>query len=526
MAALLGLKAPDDADKKTVEELAKLSTEEVVDDEPEDPAPRVDEPMDDLAADRALFARRRSEADGLAFDRASVRTIDQDGRLHVEMANISKANVCGYLGSEIPGAEELGLDPRRIYQLLRDPKELEAAASTFNNIPVLSQHVPVSVDDHKPGLVVGSTGTDAEFRAPYLRNSLVFWTADAIEGIESGEQRELSCAYRYVADMTPGTYQGTPYDGVMRQLRGNHVALVATGRAGPDVVVGDSQLASKEPEMQSKPLSRRATLAKGALLGLVKPAIAADSAILDRILAPVTAKNWHVKKPLLLAAVKPYLAQDVDMSHVAQLMDHLDKDQAPPAGAPPLANDNPDDMMVDDADPCAEILGMLRGKLSDEDMAAVSAKLQAMSGPPAMDTPAPVDTTNLPPEGKPVSGQTNKPPVDATPGGAMDSAAVKQAIDAAVANTRRLAREAAEARQVVQPYVGEVDVALDSGEAVFKAALELMGVNTDGVHPSAYRPILEAQPKPGQSQRRLGQDSKPANDFAERFPHLSNIRTM
>ena len=53
--------------------------------------------------------------------------------------------------------------------------------------------------------------------------------------------RELSCAYRYTPDFTPGKYEGTPYDFVMRAIRGNHVALVEEGRAGPDVVVADRQ---------------------------------------------------------------------------------------------------------------------------------------------------------------------------------------------------------------------------------------------------------------------------------------------
>jgi hypothetical protein len=33
-----------------------------------------------------------------AFDRASVRTYDRDGRLHVEITNISKAAVNAYVG--------------------------------------------------------------------------------------------------------------------------------------------------------------------------------------------------------------------------------------------------------------------------------------------------------------------------------------------------------------------------------------------------------------------------------------------
>lgn len=176
----------------------------------------------------------------LAFDRASARFYTEDGHLKVATSHISKANVCGYRGSEIPGSEALGLDPDKIYQLLRDPEELARAAPTFNSLPLLSRHMPVTAAEHRPDLVIGSTGTDAVFRNPYLDNSLVVWDAKAIAGIESGEQRQISCGYRYDAIMKPGVWQGARYSGRMTRIRGNHVALVADGRAGDDVVVMDS----------------------------------------------------------------------------------------------------------------------------------------------------------------------------------------------------------------------------------------------------------------------------------------------
>lgn len=183
----------------------------------------------------------------LAFDKTnSVRTIDQDGRLHVSLTNISKACVNPYLGSEIPDGERLELDPSKTYQLLRDPQELEKAASTFNNLQLLCTHKPVHVSDPQKEITVGSTGTDAVFEYPYLKNSLVVWDAEGISSVEDGTQREISCAYHYVADMTPGVFEGVPYDGVMRSIRGNHVALVYQGRAGSDVVVCDSALYSNE----------------------------------------------------------------------------------------------------------------------------------------------------------------------------------------------------------------------------------------------------------------------------------------
>jgi uncharacterized protein len=242
---------------------------------PEPLHPGVKAVLNTLAMDEA-------PAHGLAFDRASVRTYDRDGRLHVEISNISKAAVNPYIGREIPDWKTLGLDPDRIYQLLRDPDELAKAAPTFNNIPVLSRHVPVTADDHKPDLVIGSTGTDAAFEAPFLRNSLVLWARDAIEDVEREVKKELSSAYRYRADMTPGTYEGEPFDGVMRDIFGNHVALVREGRAGSDVVVGDAAIPKLEEvfEMSKKDLlSRKGAIAMGALMIALKPKLAMDAKI-------------------------------------------------------------------------------------------------------------------------------------------------------------------------------------------------------------------------------------------------------
>ncbi|MCI0151943.1 DUF2213 domain-containing protein [Paraburkholderia sediminicola] len=212
----------------------------------------------------------------LAFDRASVRTYDQDGRLHVAVTPISNANVCPYLGREIPNGAELGLDAGRVYQLLRDPDELAKAAPSFNSIPLIDafdetgqEHIQVSAASPKMEIVVGSTGTDAGFEPPYLRNSLVVWDAKAIRGIEDDTHREISSAYYYRADMTPGTYDDVPYDRVMRDIRGNHVALVRAGRAGPDVAVGDSRLENRimSSRHPSPKLSHKAALVNSSVGG-------------------------------------------------------------------------------------------------------------------------------------------------------------------------------------------------------------------------------------------------------------------
>lgn len=191
--------------------------------------------------ERAAYANGYPKDSALAFDRASVRTYDADGKLHVELTPISKANVCVYYGREIPGCDELGLIPDKAYRLLRDPEELRKAADTFNNQPLLNTHIAVSVLDPPKEAIIGSTGESAEFDGTYLKNSLVIWDVNSIIGVENKQQREISSSYRYRLDMTPGEYEGEAYDGVMRDIVCNHVAIVPSGRAGPDVFVYDSQ---------------------------------------------------------------------------------------------------------------------------------------------------------------------------------------------------------------------------------------------------------------------------------------------
>lgn len=190
------------------------------------------------------LAERRGESIGdshlrFAFDKASVRKFDSDGRMKVDIANLSKAQIRPYRGDEIPEWKDLGLDRDKTYKMLCPADELEKAAPTFNGIQLLQKHIPVDADDHQMWDIVGTTGSEARFENPYLKNSLFVWTQRGIDLIESNERRELSCGYHYVPEMTPGTFEGEHYDGIMRNIEGNHVALVSEGRAGHDVQVAD-----------------------------------------------------------------------------------------------------------------------------------------------------------------------------------------------------------------------------------------------------------------------------------------------
>lgn len=393
--------------------------------------------------ERAAYANGYAGDSALAFDRATVRSFDKDGRLHIELTPISKANICPYYGREIPNSKALGLQPDKVYYLLRDPKELAKAATTFNNIPLLNEHIPVTAADPQKMAVVGSTGTDAEFDGTYLKNSLVIWDADSIAGIETDEKKELSSAYRYVADMTPGVHEGQPYDGVMRDIVGNHVALVIEGRAGSDVVVGDS-LSLELKEM--------------------------------------------AKAKQLAAALKPFLAQDADLEEVEKAVKknlELEEEEKEER------DDKKDKAMDEDKDESKKEDKKAEDEESDK-------------------------------EDKKAEDEDDEDKEDKA---AMDAALIRKAEE----NVMGRIRQANEARECVRALVGDVSlVAMDSAEDIYRFALDSVGANHKGVHPSALKSMVEFTISQKSEARKpattIGMDSAATTSFAKAFPGATKMK--
>jgi hypothetical protein len=125
---------------------------------------------------------------GLAFDRTmtTARSFDLDGRLRVDLAVLSQANVSKYYGAEIIDADKLGLDPQRTYLMYRPPDELARAVPSACGLPILTAHEPVDAVEFRPDLLVGATLSDARFQAPHLPCSIAIFSADAIRDIQSG----------------------------------------------------------------------------------------------------------------------------------------------------------------------------------------------------------------------------------------------------------------------------------------------------------------------------------------------------
>lgn len=177
-------------------------------------------------------------AEDMARDE-SVKMPDVDGRLHVTGANICMESISPYRGSEIPGWDAMGLKADEIYQVYRPASELQKAETiaSANGIPLMRKHVATSAEDHKYWDTVGSTGTTAVWQAPYIVNDLAVWPAEDIEGIENKKKTQLSPGYRYTPVKEDGSFDGKKYQVRMTNIIFNHVAIVTTGRQGPDVAI-------------------------------------------------------------------------------------------------------------------------------------------------------------------------------------------------------------------------------------------------------------------------------------------------
>lgn len=382
----------------------------------------------------------------LAFDRASVRSYDADGRLHVAMTNISKANVCPYYGSEIPGFVQLGLDPSKVYRLWRDPAELEKGAPTFRNLPLLKKHIQVSADSPSKDDVVGSIGSDVAFNNPYLCASICVWDSEAIAGVESSQLQELSSAYRYDADMTPGiTPNGESYDGRMTNIVGNHLALVEVGRAGPDVVVADhnpfTTKAKETPVMKPTKLGRALMVA----LSAASPKIAQDSSL--GALVGRASKKAFDKKAVMekLVAMDSGIAPE-SLDEVVDAI--LGVEQNPEPEVPPTAVADSD--VGAPAPGAAEVLDFLQGKgLTPEDLQTISTMLAKIGAPAA---------------------------VDELPDDVMKKDDVTAAMDSMRSDLTKQFRELEVAKSDVRSVVGDV-IGMDSAAGVYRFALDHLKVD-------------------------------------------------
>jgi hypothetical protein len=190
----------------------------------------------------------QKQAAAIAYSKASEdavngsqREIDMNDFLTIHNNPITKTGVFPYLGKDV--SEQFA--PDEIVNVYRPAEELssEDCMESFKLIPLIDEHTMLgdSVSGVTPAEQVGIegvTGDKVNFDGEYLRNQIKIFSERLKNLIDSGK-KELSIGYRCDYDIVSGVYKGTPYDAVQRNIRGNHLALVTQGRAGPDVAVLD-----------------------------------------------------------------------------------------------------------------------------------------------------------------------------------------------------------------------------------------------------------------------------------------------
>jgi hypothetical protein len=121
----------------------------------------------------------------------------------------------------------------------RPPEEVSSpeSLSTFGMKPATWGHPPVLLDSaNTKQFQVGYSGSQVRYNDGFVEVALVVTDQDSIEKIKRKDATEVSAGYKVDFDPTPGiTPEGESYDGVQRNIRVNHIAIVPRGRAGPEV---------------------------------------------------------------------------------------------------------------------------------------------------------------------------------------------------------------------------------------------------------------------------------------------------
>jgi len=167
-----------------------------------------------------------------------------DGFLKVR-ARAARSGVYDYLGIEVD-PRGTKFKPNDVVKVYRPADEVfdKASLASFVGKPITNDHPTTAVTaanwrDHARGSIFGAV-KDGD----YVGFDLAFMDADTIAAVDAGK-RELSNGYSCDLSIEDGvTPDGVAYQAVQRNIRGNHVALVDQGRAGPDCRVSDSRWAA------------------------------------------------------------------------------------------------------------------------------------------------------------------------------------------------------------------------------------------------------------------------------------------
>jgi hypothetical protein len=242
--------------------------------------------------------------------------------------------------------------------------------------------------------------------------------------------------------MTGGIFDGKSYDGVMRNIKGNHVALVHEGRAGHDVKVADSAIVEgREKDM-----------------------------------------SWQEKLKELLFDI---ITNKEAMKDIMNENEKMEQQEVAPAQATDI---EPVDEVADEVREAMKAAG-----LDPEDKNAQKAFLAGMAAAKVDDEEPAKDEEGCKDEEPCADGECAKDEE-----GCKDEEEPTKASDSAMVHDKAFYAGLYKAAEDVAPFVGKISnpFAFDSAADIYKKALDKAGVVLDGVDPSAYGAMVSMLNKP------------------------------
>jgi len=123
--------------------------------------------------------------------------------------------------------------------------------ASFAGKAITLEHPSVLLDSsNTKDYQIGFTSTEVVYDNGFVRAVMTITDKDAIERIMRGDAKEVSAGYRVNYEAIPGvTDSGENYDGIQKDINGNHIAVVRRGRAGPQVKLHLDRLDAADPSL-------------------------------------------------------------------------------------------------------------------------------------------------------------------------------------------------------------------------------------------------------------------------------------
>lgn len=231
------------------------------------------------------------------FMELSSREMTADGYMVARNCTLARTGVQTYRAYEL-GLDADGMDPMRVIRLHRPAEEVfdPVSMASFESKPVTIDHPPVAVTADNWAKLAKGEGRDICRMGDLMCSTLIIKSKDAIDAVQSGKN-QLSNGYTFDLDMTPGTtHNGQAYDGVQRNIRGNHIAIVDAARCGSACRIADSDSSTQGAKTMADAL--RKVIVDGIPLEVNDTAAAAIDKLQKQLTAALDAQVTATKVDL------------------------------------------------------------------------------------------------------------------------------------------------------------------------------------------------------------------------------------